>query len=887
MLLETRTFEPAHFSSPLAIQAFSMSDGPILFDLLSNKLYVYKEKAAIREVCCNAADANVEAGNGHRPILIHLPTETEPYFSVQDRGPGLSEVDALDLYTTYGASTKRRDVLATGGLGLGTKSPLAYLMTFTKTPNFHVTTVKDGIRCVLSYAMNEQGIPMAYLMDKQEGVDAPDGVNVQFEVNMKDVSRFNYALADALQWFTVPVEYTNPDAQPFIPHKVIDRLGALTVLERSFYNHFDETNVYAVMSNVAYPISMNALPEELSALLNLVGSGRTTYLQLEPSSVDFPPSREALEYTPRTIKTLESLVPGIKAELTKRLDVYRELDAEQFTGQLFKDLPWITRVFTATSMARFCHDYRKTLTKSDSDVRLDELITNDWIQRTRALMGVAGKATIRTNELNATVHNRRDWPKRVPNGNTPYIEVSELGGVSSNGSWFTSKGGTLRVVYLDMTTKHQAGNVSVALAKKLCKGADHLLCLSKPGTHSDANEERAKLVASNFVKTYFGQSTFMRGIKLEFLSDLAPELMPKVAPVKETPALEIGVTWDSATMSFSNETVSTEAHLKEYTHFLVTRGVKVRPQADMAKAYAKYAADNARLHKTLVELTKVIKADKPGSIGKVMVLFTNVKETPSACVARIRGRCREDLKQLLKQKSLLQAYGDAMWKKIYKAFSPAAITVALTDPFTVIFPYSRSDAQAYFETDGQVPLFTELANEMKSGDHFPPEFADPTMSPDSTFFPFMMGALQDKQAAIDAEELKRWLNGHNKSLEGTDLNLSPVGTLQARVEVSVYTRYYLKRKKATPAFFAADDKLMAGLKLNHQWEKGASLRGAMPPDTYLCLLKGLFTLLRYSDDPTPPKGASVIQADLDLLHHRLNKHVATLAITSLEQEACA
>ena len=111
--------------------AFSIAANASMFRILSNGLYSNKERAIIREVSCNAYDANVDAGNGHIPIEVHLPNTLEPFFSIKDSGPGLTPDQMVNVYTQYGNSTKTDNNLAIGCMGLGSKSPFSYIDSFT------------------------------------------------------------------------------------------------------------------------------------------------------------------------------------------------------------------------------------------------------------------------------------------------------------------------------------------------------------------------------------------------------------------------------------------------------------------------------------------------------------------------------------------------------------------------------------------------------------------------------------------------------------------------------------------------------------------------------------------------------------------------------------
>ena len=83
------------------------------FKILSSNLYRYKVAAVIRELSCNALDSHVDAGNKD-PFIIHLPTQIEPFFAIEDFGTGMTPDQIGELYTGYFASSKtdRNDQIA-------------------------------------------------------------------------------------------------------------------------------------------------------------------------------------------------------------------------------------------------------------------------------------------------------------------------------------------------------------------------------------------------------------------------------------------------------------------------------------------------------------------------------------------------------------------------------------------------------------------------------------------------------------------------------------------------------------------------------------------------------------------------------------------------------
>ena len=73
--------------------------------------------AVLREVTTNALDAHVAAGVT-RPSRS-TPTELAPVLTIKDYGVGLSVEDIRNIFSQYGASTKRETNDQVGSLGLG------------------------------------------------------------------------------------------------------------------------------------------------------------------------------------------------------------------------------------------------------------------------------------------------------------------------------------------------------------------------------------------------------------------------------------------------------------------------------------------------------------------------------------------------------------------------------------------------------------------------------------------------------------------------------------------------------------------------------------------------------------------------------------------------
>jgi hypothetical protein len=180
---------------------FKIATNSKLFSILSDSIYTRKIDAVIRELCCNAFDAHVDARQS-RPFQVTLPDEFLPEFRVRDFGSGLSDED-MQMYTTYGESTKSGSNAYIGAFGIGAKSPFAY------TNTFNVTSYHGGM--ARSYSMFvEQGVPR---MTKLGEVPSDDfsGLDVFFSVSIKDIDEFKERaihicalMADKLEILNVP-----------------------------------------------------------------------------------------------------------------------------------------------------------------------------------------------------------------------------------------------------------------------------------------------------------------------------------------------------------------------------------------------------------------------------------------------------------------------------------------------------------------------------------------------------------------------------------------------------------------------------------------------------------------------------------------------------------
>lgn len=259
-------------------------------------LYTDPELAAIREYSTNAWDAHVEAGET-RPIEVTLPTSLAPFLIIKDYGPGLSRDGIAEIYSQYGASTKRETNEQQGSLGFGCKSALAYCDQFT------LVGVKDGIKTTVSVARDEEDSGSMTIVSQEETDDA-SGVEI-----MIPVKRFNAIERKARDFFrywdrgTVLINGEEPTPVKEEALKISDTMYLVK-------NSAD----IIVMGNVAYPIELTSYGSNY---------GLVAYVPLSAGLV-FTPNREHL----KDIKRNNDFIQNLREEFEEQsvVAVQREID---------------------------------------------------------------------------------------------------------------------------------------------------------------------------------------------------------------------------------------------------------------------------------------------------------------------------------------------------------------------------------------------------------------------------------------------------------------------------------------------------------------------------------------------------------------------------------
>lgn len=266
--------------------------------MLSSNLYSNQILACIREPLCNAWDAHIDAGTTDLPIRITITEDHE--LIIADSGLGIPDDKIEVVYGTYGASTKKNDSKTTGGFGLGSKAPWAYVDTF------RVISENNGIKTVYNMeksTVENEGMPgitpvMSIPTDRS-------GLTVQFRLNEEDVEEVvRYIKAITLHG-DMNVIFDNQLSGE--GEKVLPKLNLEPVVgnyliggdayENWYFRYMGKSSIFIRYGAVVYPILETVKTEKAVGLLRefmtMVGFQRLL-VQAAPDTLALTPNREAL-----------------------------------------------------------------------------------------------------------------------------------------------------------------------------------------------------------------------------------------------------------------------------------------------------------------------------------------------------------------------------------------------------------------------------------------------------------------------------------------------------------------------------------------------------------------------------------------------------------------
>ena len=274
-------------------------------------LYADPIKAVIRELSVNANESHKASGN-KSPIKVTFPSTSGPTFIIKDEGLGLNIDEFGKLMASYGSSGEYKSTSNeyTGGFGLGCKAPAAY------TDQWTITCIKDGKKWVLVCFKDEFGVPSFDTLEESE-TDEPNGVEVKLPVKANDIDRFRSTAVEVFNVFRVKPTVSNATADEYNAINIVPQAVVLMEDNWRMTDPNEDTHSFVVMGDVRYPINYNSfkLPDDLAVAQSL---GIT--FDIEVGGLQVAPSREALMYTPMTVKRLTAEVKKVVDSLSQVIE---------------------------------------------------------------------------------------------------------------------------------------------------------------------------------------------------------------------------------------------------------------------------------------------------------------------------------------------------------------------------------------------------------------------------------------------------------------------------------------------------------------------------------------------------------------------------------------
>lgn len=291
-----------------------ISNSAEFFNVLSNTLYSDKKLAVIREVLCNAWDIHIQCGITDKPVEVTL---TNDKLTIRDFGTGIHDDHIVDVYLTYGNSTKKLDGTQTGGFGLGSKAPWAYV------DHFEVISFHDKRKTIynLSKSSGEVGgkpsaIPIMTVPTEESGLQVSMAVD-----SRSDAEAFHSIIETIAQFGEMNVMFNGQPIKTIAFSQAKHGFLFIKAPEMKRVSGSSNTRIFLRYGNVVYPLPYHEKIAEVSHIVSKIIdriSGHDHYgvrnnqynliLQAKPDTISVTPSRESLSMTDHTIKHVDILL---------------------------------------------------------------------------------------------------------------------------------------------------------------------------------------------------------------------------------------------------------------------------------------------------------------------------------------------------------------------------------------------------------------------------------------------------------------------------------------------------------------------------------------------------------------------------------------------------
>jgi phage pi2 protein 07 len=328
------------------VESFKIDESAEFFHVLSNALYSDKPKAVAREILCNAWDSHVESGIQDKPIVVTISNDK---MSIQDFGAGIAPDMIQGIYGTYGRSTKVANDKVTGGFGLGSKAPFAYV------DHFEVTSCHAGVKTIYQMSLSNAQVGGNPSISTIISVPTEEtGITVSFNLKQiydrtkfEELVRMIASMGEMNVMLNgekiTPVPFSKAEHNFVILKKDLLRESNITHFIRIRYGHV----VYPIQSHEEYAKYYSSILK----FLNYITTERGYYqdekrnwvivIQAPPNSLSVTPSRESLSMTDKTVASLKLLIEQAAKDLqSQRLtSIFEDLTEKAIKKTWMVDTP--------------------------------------------------------------------------------------------------------------------------------------------------------------------------------------------------------------------------------------------------------------------------------------------------------------------------------------------------------------------------------------------------------------------------------------------------------------------------------------------------------------------------------------------------------------------
>lgn len=267
-----------------------------IISILSTNLYSKPEQSFLREIVCNAIDAQVEAKSEEPAIItfMHDAQDNNVIIAIRDYGTGISPKRFQEIYLNIGSSTKRESNDYIGSFGIGRFSALAcasmvHITSYYEGKEYHYIMLKNA---------SKVNIDLIDVNDTNE----PNGVEVKIKVdNVK-----NYVQSLRYLWFIPNVYVNNVSVTAWWGQ--FDAFNQRVLMHAktfAFNNAGLPTGLYVLHGNILYRVDNEQVPkfvtensEDLEEIYQKV------IPKFNIGELEVTPNREQLLYSDKTLKAL-------------------------------------------------------------------------------------------------------------------------------------------------------------------------------------------------------------------------------------------------------------------------------------------------------------------------------------------------------------------------------------------------------------------------------------------------------------------------------------------------------------------------------------------------------------------------------------------------------